>query len=136
MLTLSHCKSARSLRPLWVLEELGLPYELDVLPFPPRVFAKEYLGINPLGTAPCLFDGDVRMTESSAICQYLVDKFGKAQGKEQLGIAPSEHAYGSYLNWLYFSDATLTFPQTIVLRYTQPEPEERRLPQGAAADRA
>jgi glutathione S-transferase len=136
MLKLYHCKNARSLRPLWMLEELGLPYELEVLPFPPRVFKKEYLAINPLGTVPCFFDGDVRMTESSAICQYLVDKFGKAQGKEHLAIASSEHDYGAYLNWLYFSDATLTFPQTIVLRYTQLEPEQRRLPQAAADYRA
>jgi glutathione S-transferase len=136
MLKLYHCKNARSLRPLWMLEELELPYELIVLPFPPRAFAKEYLGINPLGTVPCFFDDDVRMTESSAICQYLVEKFGAAQGKQQLAIAPSEHAYGSYLNWLYFSDATLTFPQTIVLRYSQLEPEARRLPQAAADYRA
>jgi glutathione S-transferase len=136
MLKLYHCKNARSLRPLWMLEELELPYELVVLPFPPRAFAKEYLGINPLGTVPCFFDDDVRMTESSAICQYLVEKFGPAQGKQQLGVAPSEHIYGSYLNWLYFSDATLTFPQTIVLRYTQLEPEPRRLAQAATDYRA
>ncbi|MBI1210614.1 MAG: glutathione S-transferase family protein [Alphaproteobacteria bacterium] len=136
MLKLYHCKNARSLRPLWMLEELELPYELVVLPFPPRAFAKEYLGINPLGTVPCFFDGDVRMTESSAICQYLVDKFGAAQGKQHLGVTPSERAYGAYLNWLYFSDATLTFPQTIVLRYSQLEPEARRLPQAATDYRA
>ncbi|KTT15493.1 glutathione S-transferase, partial [Pseudomonas oryzihabitans] len=46
MITLYHCDAARSFRPLWMLEELGLPYELKMLPFPPRVFAKEYLGIN------------------------------------------------------------------------------------------
>ena len=136
MLKLYHCKNARSLRPLWMLEELGLPYELTVLPFPPRVFAKEYLAINPLGTVPCLFDGDIRMTESAAICQCLVDKFAKQQGKELLGVASSDHAYGEYLNWLHFSDATLTFPQTIVLRYTTLEPEARRLPQAAADYRA
>lgn len=132
MLKLYHCKGARSLRPLWALEELGLDYELHNLPFPPRVFQKEYLAINPLGTVPCFFDGDIRMTESSAICQYLVEKFGRAQGKESLGLTIADHDYGTYLNWLYFSDATLTFPQTIVLRYSQLEPEERRLPQAAA----
>ncbi len=136
MLRLYHCKDARSLRPLWMLEELELSYELTVLPFPPRVFAKEYLSINPLGTIPCFFDGDLRMTESIAICQYLVDRFGKQQGKESLGVAPTEPAYGEYLNWLYFGDATLTFPQTIVLRYSTLEPEPRRLPQAASDYRA
>ena len=50
MITLYHCDGARSFRPLWMLEELRLPYELKMLPFPPRVFAKEYLALNPLGT--------------------------------------------------------------------------------------
>ncbi|MBN8983092.1 MAG: glutathione S-transferase, partial [Rhizobiales bacterium] len=46
-------------------------------------------------------------------------------------VGPDEPAYGAFLNWMYFSDATLTFPQTLVLRYTQLEPEERRNPQVA-----
>ena len=135
-LKLYHCKGARSLRPLWMLEELGLDYELVNLPFPPRVFQKDYLAVNPLGTIPCFFDGDLRMTESPAICHYLGEKYGAAQGKPGLHVTPAEPDYGRYLNWLYFSDATLTFPQTIVLRYTRLEPEERRLPQAAADYRA
>jgi glutathione S-transferase len=128
-LKLYHCKNARSLRPLWMLEELGLDYELTVLPFPPRVLQKDYLAVNPLGTIPFFEDGDVRMTESSAITHYLAEKYGAAKGKPDLHVAPSEADYGRYLNWLFFSDATLTFPQTIVLRYTQLEPPERRQPQ-------
>ncbi len=130
-LKLYHCKGARSLRPLWMLEELGLPYELHVLPFPPRVLAKEYLSVNPLGTIPCFFDGEMRMTESPAICHYLGEKYAAAQGKSDLHVTASDPDWGRYLNWLYFSDATLTFPQTLVLRYTQLEPPERRLPQAA-----
>ncbi|MEQ1865428.1 MAG: glutathione S-transferase family protein [Micropepsaceae bacterium] len=128
-LRLYHCKGSRSLRPLWMLEELGLDYDLTVLPFPPRVLQKDYLAINPLGTIPCFFDGDMRMTESPAITHYLAEKYGAAQGKPGLHVHSDEPDYGRYLNWLYFSDATLTFPQTIVLRYTQLEPPERRLPQ-------
>lgn len=135
-LRLYHCKGSRSLRPLWMLEELGLPYDLTVLPFPPRVLQKDYLAINPLGTIPCFFDGDLRMTESPAICHYLAEKFAASQGKPDLQVRNDEPDYGRYLNWLYFSDATLTFPQTIVLRYTQLEPEARRLPQAAADYRA
>jgi len=67
VITLYHCAAARSFRPLWALEELGLSYELKMLPFPPRVFAREYLALNPLGTVPLLVDGDTRMTESAAI---------------------------------------------------------------------
>lgn len=127
MITLYHCFGARSFRPLWMLEELGLAYELKMLPFPPRVFAKEYLAINPLGTIPFMIDGETRMTESSGICHYL----GTRHGPTPLIVGMDEPAYGGFLNWMYFSDATLTFPQTLVLRYAQLEPEERRNPQVA-----
>ncbi len=127
MITLYHCDGARSFRPLWMLEEMGLPYELKMLPFPPRVFAKEYLALNPLGTIPFLVDGETKMTESSGICHYL----GIKHGPTPLMVGPEDPAYGAFLNWMYFSDATLTFPQTLVLRYTQLEPEERRNPQVA-----
>ena len=125
MIKLYHCMSARSFRALWALEELGLDYELMMLPFPPRMFKKEYLGINPLGTIPAFFDGDTFMTESSAIAQYLAERYG--QGK--LNIPVDDARYGAYLNWLHFGEATLTFPQTLVLRYTRLEPEERRVSQ-------
>ena len=125
MITLYHCASARSFRPLWTLEELGLPYELKMLPFPPRVHAQDYLAINPLGTIPTLFDDGMRMTESAAICQYLATRYGPTP----LAVEPHEQDFGPYLNWLHFGEATLTFPQTIVLRYSQLEPPERRLPQ-------
>jgi glutathione S-transferase len=126
MITLYHCSDARSFRPLWALEELGLEYELKMLPFPPRVRAREYMAVNPLGTIPAFFDGDApRMTESAAITQYLADRYGRGT----LGVAPEEPAYGAYLNWLHFGEATLTFPQTLVLRYRQLEPG--RLPEAA-----
>ncbi|HEV7599749.1 MAG TPA: glutathione S-transferase family protein [Bradyrhizobium sp.] len=128
MITLYHCTAARSFRPLWMLEELGLAYDLKMLPFPPRGFAKDYLAINPLGTIPFMIDGDTRMSESSGICHYL----GTRYGPTPLVVNVEEPAYGAFLNWMYFSDATLTFPQTLVLRYTQLEPEERRNPQVAA----
>ena len=127
MIQLYHCADARSFRPLWTLEEMRLDYELKMLPFPPRVLAKDYLGLNPLGTIPLLLDGETRMTESAAICQYLVTRHGPSP----LSVGVDEPAYGAFLNWLHFGEATLTFPQTIVLRYTRLEPKERRLPQAA-----
>lgn len=118
-LKLWHCMSARSFRPLWTMEEMGLDYELAMLPFPPRVFRKEYLGVNPLGTIPFFEDGATKMTESSAICHYLVTKYGPTP----LNVGPEEPDYGAFLNALHFSEATLTFPQTIYLRYTLQEPD-------------
>jgi glutathione S-transferase len=125
MIVLWHCLDARSFRALWALEEIGLPYRLEMLPFPPRFLAREYLAINPLGTIPLMIDGDARMTESAAICQYLADRYCGPP----LAVGREEPAYASYLNALHFGEATLTFPQTIVLRYGQMESPERRLPQ-------
>ncbi len=131
MLTLYHCVGARSFRPLWLLAELGLleksaqHLRLVVLPFPPRAVAREYLDENPLGTVPLLIDGSTRMSESAAITQYLAEKFSP----NPLRVAPYEADYGTWLNFLHFGEATLTFPQTLVLRYSRFEPEERRLPQ-------
>ena len=122
---LYHCHNARSLRPLWALEELELDYELVNMPFPPRALYPGYLAINPLGTVPTFVDGALTMTESSGICHYLADR----HAPNPLCVDPAEAAYGEYLNWLYRSDATLTFPQTIVLRYSRLEPRQRRLPQ-------
>ncbi|RUP25555.1 MAG: glutathione S-transferase family protein [Curvibacter sp.] len=125
MITLHHCVSARSFRPLWMLEELSLPYRLRMLPFPPRVWQRDFLADNPLGTVPLLEDGPVRMTESAAICQYLTSRIPGTS----LAVTPEEPDYAQWLNWLHQGEATLTFPQTLVLRYGRFEPMERRQPQ-------
>src|SRR3546814_1273625 len=67
------------------------------------------------------------MTESAAMCQYLAMR----AGDKPLNVAPHEAGYGAYLNYLHFGEATLTFPQTLVLRYAYFETVERRLPQVA-----
>ena len=118
MIKIYGTENSRAMRPIWTAEEMGLDYELIMMPFPPRVFMKEYLDINILGTVPYMIDGDVKMTESVAISQYLVEKYGPSD----LQVQPNENDYPAYLNWLYHSDATLTFPQTVVLRYKFQEP--------------
>ena len=127
MIELYHCLGARSFRPLWTLEEMGLDYRLHLLPFPPRFASPGDKDINPLGTIPLMLDGDMRMTESSAISHYLASRYGPSP----LAVEPSEADYGPFLNWTHFGEATLTFPQTLVLRYRRLEPEERRNPQVA-----
>lgn len=119
---LHHCAGARSFRCLWAAEEAGLEVELKMWPFPPRVFAKEFKDLNPLGTIPAWQEDGHLLTESAAICQRI------AAGTA-LDVLPGERDYLPYLNWLHRSDATLTFPLTVVLRYTRLEPRERKLPQ-------
>jgi len=113
-----HCKSSRSLRVLWAIEEMGLECDIEVLKFPPRIFQPDYLTINPLGTVPYLVDGETALTESSGICHYLAEKYQK----DEFLVRPNHPNYGAFINWLYHSDATLTFPLTIVMRYRVLEP--------------
>ncbi len=100
-----------------------MDYELEALPFPPRIFQRDYLEVNRLGTVPYFVDGETEMTESSAICQYLVDRYQRYD----FGLRPEHAEYGAYLNWLHHADATLTFPQTITMRYyfLEPTPEKQ-----------
>ena len=126
-LHLYHCADARSFRALWALEELGLDYELTLMPFPPRFRFEGYRDINPLGTVPALLVDGALMTESSAIPHFLATRFGPSD----LAVAADEPDYARYLNFLHMGEATLTFPQTIHLRYTRLEPPERRVAQAA-----
>lgn len=57
------------------MEERGLDYEVETLPFPPRAFQREFLDTNRLGNVPHFMHGDRDMTESTAICLYLVEKY-------------------------------------------------------------
>ncbi len=127
MIRLYHCPDARSFRALWALEELGLPYELTLMPFPPRSRVPGYRDHNPLGTVPVMFDGEHRLTESAAMGHYL----GARYGPTPLVVGSEEPAFADYLNFLHMGEATLTFPQTILLRYTRLEPPERRAAQAA-----
>jgi glutathione S-transferase len=128
MMELWHCADARSFRPLWMLEEMGLSYTLHMLPFPPRWKQPDYLETNPLGTIPYFVEDGAVLTESSGILHYLAERHGPTP----LAVTPAEPDYALYLNYLFQSDATFTFPQTLVLRYRVLEPPEKRQP--AVAD--
>lgn len=75
MVKLYHVAGSRSTRSLWLLNELGISYELVEMPFDLKYLRTlEYLAIHPLGRVPCLVDDDRVIFESGAICQYLVRK--------------------------------------------------------------
>lgn len=137
MLSLYHCRGARSLRVLWTLNELNLlrtpaepvEYKLHALPFPPRVHDKSFIEINPLGTVPYLHHdrgpggSPVGITESCAGPVYLASTFTHSPS-QQLNVAPHEDCYAAFLNWNAHADATLTFPHTLYLRYVKFEPHK------------
>ena len=107
------CAGSRGLRATWAAEEAGVDVELKLLPFPPRFTAPEYLETNPLGTVPMLVEDEVQMTESCAIAHYLATKGSDAS----LTVAPGESDYPAYLDFTYHADATVTFPQTVYMRF-------------------
>jgi glutathione S-transferase len=107
------CARSRGLRATWAAEEAGVDIDLRVLPFPPRYLAPDYLALNPLGTVPLLVDGETKMTESCAIAHYLATR----EGYTDLAIAPGARDYAEYCDFTYHADATITFPQTVYMRF-------------------
>lgn len=107
------CARSRGLRATWAAAEVDVKIDLRILPFPPRYLAPEFLALNPLGTVPLLVDGEARLTESCAIAHYLATR----DGYTPLAIAPGEPDYAAYCDYTYHADATITFPQTVYMRF-------------------
>lgn len=101
-LTLYHIAPSRSSVVLWMLEEIGEPYDLHVLQ---RGENREpaYLAINPMGKVPALRHGDTIVTELAAICCYLADAFPQAKVSVPIG----DRRRGLYLKWLFFYSGAL-----------------------------
>ncbi|WP_114520149.1 glutathione S-transferase family protein [Altererythrobacter sp. ZODW24] len=118
--TLYTCAGSRGLRASWAACEAGVELDLRMLPFPPRFLKPEYLEINPLGTVPMLVHGDAEMTESCAIAHYLA----VIGGALELIVEPGASDYAAYLDFTYHADATITFPQTVFLRFAKFEKDK------------
>ena len=98
-LILYHAAPSRSSIVHWMLEELGQPYELQVVSFKRGENRQPaYLAVNPMGKVPALKHGDTVITEAAAICAYLADEFPQAG----LNIPVGDPKRGTYLKWLFF----------------------------------
>jgi glutathione S-transferase len=82
----------------WMLEELGQPYQTELLDYDTTMKAPAYLAINPMGKVPAIRHGDTVVTEAAAICAYLADAFPQAR----LAPPPGERLRGPYYRWLFF----------------------------------
>jgi glutathione S-transferase len=122
MIKLYHAPLTRSIRIYWLLEELGVPYELSIVKFVPGKlpFAQD----TPYGKVPAIEDGDVVMIESGAILEYILERYG--QGR--LAPAPGTAARPAFLQWVYFSEATVLPPVGDIVRHTLFKPEPERIP--------
>ncbi|MBI3437965.1 MAG: glutathione S-transferase family protein [Proteobacteria bacterium] len=99
MLKIFHSQGARSLRVIWLCEEMGVPYETAEASFMKP--SDEFKAINPLRTVPVLQDGDVTMIESVAMMIYIMAKYGPTD----LEVKPNEPGYAEYLQFLLFGEA-------------------------------
>jgi glutathione S-transferase len=103
MITVHHLESSRSQRVLWLLEELGVPYEVKRFARDATGRApKEYRDVHPLGKSPVIRDEDVLLAESGAIVEYLLERHGSGR----LAPSPADPARPRYLFWLHFAEGT------------------------------
>jgi glutathione S-transferase len=115
-LTLFHAAPSRSSIALWMLEEVGEPYDIHLLSFRKgETRTPDYLKVNPMGKVPALKHGETVITEAAAICTYLADAFPQAK----LSMPVGDPRRGPYLKWLFFGPACLeaaiidrSFPRT------------------------
>jgi glutathione S-transferase len=130
MITVHHLETSRSQRVLWLLEELGVPYELKIYKRDPRtrLAPPELKQVHPLGKSPVITDGALVVAESGAILEYLAETYGDQARGDLAGLLATpgtpEHrqlrfwmhyAEGSLMNWLVMKLVFMTIP-------TQPMP--------------
>lgn len=105
----------------WMLEELGIPYETELLEYGTSMKSPGYLAINPMGKVPAIRHGTTVVTECAAICAYLADAFPDA------GLAPPTDARGAYYRWLFFAAGPLEAAVTDRTLGVEPDAEKQRM---------
>jgi glutathione S-transferase len=112
MLTLHHLNDSRSQRILWLLEELGTPYEMTRYQrdAATRLAPPELAAVHPLGKSPVIVDGAVRIAESGAIVDYLIRSYGQGNGKPAMMPAIGTPDYETYNEWLHYAEGSAMLP--------------------------
>ena len=123
MLKLHFAPNSRAVRTLWLLEELGLPYELNKMDFHPRdLKSDEHRSRHPLGRVPVLEDGDISIFESGAIADYILERH-KNGGLKPAADAPN---FPAYLQWFHYCEGMVMPPINTIVVQTILLPPDRR----------
>lgn len=118
-----HAPNSRSVRVVWLVEELGLPYELEQFKLgDPSMRAPDYLKIHPMGRVPALEDGEVTIFESGAIVEYVLAKYGEGRLVPDMNTP----AFADYLQWLHYAEGMLMPPVNAIMVENFFLPKERR----------
>jgi glutathione S-transferase len=113
MLTVHHLNNSRSQRILWLLEELGTPYEIkkyqrmEGLPLAPP----ELKEVHPLGKSPVITDGGKTIAESGAIVEYVIERYGNGRMKPK----PGTDDYWKYVEWMHYAEGSAMLPLLLAL---------------------
>jgi len=113
MITVHHLETSRSQRVLWLLEELGVPYELKVYQRDKatRLAPPELKKIHPLGKSPVITDGEFTVHESGAIIDYIIRRHGAGR----LQPAPGGTDHETYLQWLHYAEGSAMLPLMLLM---------------------
>ena len=126
MLRIYHAPNTRSIRVIWLCEELALPYQVKTIDFNAEYRASpEWRALSPTGKVPVMTDGNVKMFESGAMMDYLLERYGKGR------LRPSEDPaqLAAYLQWHWFAEATLARPLGEIVNHGREFPGAARLPE-------
>ena len=113
MITVHHLNNSRSQRVLWLLEELGTPYEIvkyqrmEPIPLAPP----ELKQVHPLGKSPVITDGTKTIAESGAIVEYIIDRYGNGR----LRPAHGTDDYWKYVEWMHYAEGSAMLPLLLAL---------------------
>lgn len=124
MLKIYHCANARSVRPIWLAEEMGLDYELETMAYPPKLHAPDYARVNPLMSVPSMEDGDIKLIESGAICDYMLERYGPSPLKP----AADEAHFPLFAQFFHYAEAGLMPALGVIVQHTFVRPEAERMP--------
>ena len=125
MLKIYHAPNTRSIRVIWLCEELGVPYHVIPVDFAASYRASpEWRALNPTGKVPVMQDGDLTMFESGAMMDYLLARYGEGRLRPP---ADSAH-FAHFLQWHWFAEATLARPLGEIVNHGREFPGEKRIP--------
>ena len=123
MLILHFCNNSRAQRILWLLEELKLEYKINSIKFHPSELKSEiHRKRHPLGRIPVLDDGDIRIYESGAIVEYVIERHKNGGLKPSI----SSDEYPQYLQWFHYCEGMVMPPINTIVVQTILLPEDRR----------
>ncbi len=118
MIVVHHLEKSRSQRVLWLLEELGLPYEVKVYQRDPKTILapKALMAVHPLGKSPVITDGEITVAESGAIIEYLIERYD-AEGRFKPSVG--SQAALDYRYWMHYAEGSLMTPLILALVFAR-----------------